>query len=288
MKIILSRKGFDSSNGRVASPILPNGRLLSLPIPLKSKIRYRDLHIRGYPSGVIGDIVSNLTDNKITRDDAVHLDPDLDEEIYLPRGEGWLPLFGQDGKAQSHLEDQKVTKGDLFLFFGWFRKTEVVNGKYRYVRGEPDLHVIYGWLQIGDIWDPKRDDVPLWAKYHPHVERQFSANDRIYVATRTLSLSHIASRARGAGVFPYYDDSLRLTAPNKTRSFWRLPKWFYPYSSHGRQPLSCHSNQKRWSQEGNYTYLETVPQGQEFVLDTSQYPEAIEWASKLINKQSSY
>ena len=44
MKIIFSRKGFDSVSGRVPSPILPDGRLLSLPIPDKgSSIRYDDL-----------------------------------------------------------------------------------------------------------------------------------------------------------------------------------------------------------------------------------------------------
>ena len=31
MKIILSRKGFDSANGGGPSPIFPDGRLLSLP-----------------------------------------------------------------------------------------------------------------------------------------------------------------------------------------------------------------------------------------------------------------
>ena len=35
MKIILSRKGFDSgkSNGCFPSPILPNGKIISFPIP---------------------------------------------------------------------------------------------------------------------------------------------------------------------------------------------------------------------------------------------------------------
>ncbi len=33
MKIILSRKGFDSSSGKQANPIMPDGTLLSLPIP---------------------------------------------------------------------------------------------------------------------------------------------------------------------------------------------------------------------------------------------------------------
>ena len=35
MKVILSRKGFDSQYGKMPSPILPDGTLLSLPIPSK-------------------------------------------------------------------------------------------------------------------------------------------------------------------------------------------------------------------------------------------------------------
>ena len=45
MKVILSRKGFDSSYGGYPSPILPDGRMVSLPIPLDDDIRYFDLNI---------------------------------------------------------------------------------------------------------------------------------------------------------------------------------------------------------------------------------------------------
>lgn len=46
MKLILSRKGFDSSVGGVASPIFSSGRLLSLPIPdPNSPIRCGDIAI---------------------------------------------------------------------------------------------------------------------------------------------------------------------------------------------------------------------------------------------------
>ena len=50
MKVILSRKGFDSSSGRMCNPILPDGILLSLPIPGESKMkentnRYDELKI---------------------------------------------------------------------------------------------------------------------------------------------------------------------------------------------------------------------------------------------------
>jgi hypothetical protein len=33
MKIILSRKGFDSAHGGIASPVFPGGEMLSFPIP---------------------------------------------------------------------------------------------------------------------------------------------------------------------------------------------------------------------------------------------------------------
>jgi hypothetical protein len=43
LKIILSRKGFDSSFGGYTSPILPDEKMFSLP--LKDNLRYSDLTI---------------------------------------------------------------------------------------------------------------------------------------------------------------------------------------------------------------------------------------------------
>ncbi len=50
MQIILSRKGFDSASGGGPSPILPDGTLLSLPIPedtdfLGGAVPYADLRV---------------------------------------------------------------------------------------------------------------------------------------------------------------------------------------------------------------------------------------------------
>lgn len=48
MKVILSRKGFDSQYGGMPSPILPDGTLLSLPIPSKEDTtKYTDLTWNG-------------------------------------------------------------------------------------------------------------------------------------------------------------------------------------------------------------------------------------------------
>ena len=48
MKIILSRKGFDAEAGGFASPILPDGRMISLPIPEESsEVKYSELSVDG-------------------------------------------------------------------------------------------------------------------------------------------------------------------------------------------------------------------------------------------------
>ena len=51
MKIILSRKGFDSQNGKTPSPIMPNGDLISMPIPSGDKDRYQGLVYQGHDIG---------------------------------------------------------------------------------------------------------------------------------------------------------------------------------------------------------------------------------------------
>lgn len=50
MKIILSRKGFDSKYGGGSSPILPGGEMLSMPIPASGNEtgnQLKDLHFAG-------------------------------------------------------------------------------------------------------------------------------------------------------------------------------------------------------------------------------------------------
>ena len=48
MKLILSRKGFDSSAGGIASPILPDGRMISLPIPSSGDdFTFADINVPG-------------------------------------------------------------------------------------------------------------------------------------------------------------------------------------------------------------------------------------------------
>ena len=116
MKIILSRKGFDSGSGGVPSPIFPDGAMMSLPIPDKSSgIAYEDVAGNYWVS--MGEAVSQLAG--FPQAHRAHLDPDLVANS-LPRKKGWRPIFGQVDAAEGHLRLQGVGESDIFLFFGLY------------------------------------------------------------------------------------------------------------------------------------------------------------------------
>jgi hypothetical protein len=275
MKIIFSRKGFDSATGGMPSPIFPDDTFCSLPIPSNEKPKLEDIRFNGEK---LSRIIGQLTGENVAKI-GVHLDPDLNRDAY-PRKTGWLPCFGQIGTAQSHLEKQKVCEGDLFLFFGWFRKVDMVNGKLRYCSDAQDIHALFGWLQIGTIYHPGGDgkEPPKWASYHPHVrdkDRRNTSNNTLYIASKRLHLPGLKQSIAGGGIFNRFAPSLQLTEPGRKRSIWRLPSFFYPVK--GFSPLSYHSDMSRWRKDKNGILLQTIGRGQEFVLDCEFYPKVFSW-----------
>ena len=288
MKLILSRKGFDSSNGRCESPIFPDGTMFSLPIPVaEDKITYGKLRHVSEDLGVIniGDVVKDLTHGRYGPNSRAHLDPDINRHAYRRR-EGWRGLFGQVKQAQGHLANEGVEKGDLFLFFGRFREVERTNGEWSFIPEATKKHVIFGWLQIGDIRQGVGSEGPSivglpWASHHPHLQYGGGDKNTLYVATEDLKIGN-RFKASGHGVFPHFDKRLQLTNPHGAGiSQWRLPSWFYP--SADKKMLSWHGNNyERWTLEPDAAYLNSQDQGQEFVLDCDHYPEAIGWASDFI------
>ena len=281
MKLILSRKGFDSASGGVPSPIFRDGRMLSLPIPdKKSVVTYGEIR---YEGGSIGPLVEELTGGRIPSTYRAHIDPDI---VYdsLPRQRGWRPIFGQTGQAQGHLRKCEVGVGDLFLFFGLFRAVECSNGVHHWAANSRPCHVLWGWLQIAEAL-PLGVATPTgfpWAEYHPHFHRGSDRNNVLYLARRYLGTDRAAEGdLPGAGVFSKFSPELKLTAPNAdSTSTWELPGWFHP--GEGRTPLTYHSDPGRWGRVGSRSKLTAVARGQEFVLDCDEYPEAIDWASDLI------
>ncbi len=281
MKIIFSRKGFDSATGGMPSPIFPSDEFCSLhmPRPDEKFHRYEGIYM-GARS--LGPIVSDLTRDRIKADDYAHLDPDLRYES-IGRHNSWRPIFGQVGSAERHLENKKVTTGDIFLFYGWFRKISDVSGNYKYVEKAPDLHVIFGWLQINDrILVHDRTYIPPWALQHQHcIRTPRQENDSIYISTSKLTGNASLPDIAGGGVFRNFDTNLCLTASDKARSIWQLPKFFHPG---GRNTaLSYHGNLARWEARNNHVLLKSVGRGQEFVLDCEDYPEAIEWLANILS-----
>ncbi|MEB3313365.1 MAG: hypothetical protein VKL98_04400 [Cyanobacteriota bacterium] len=283
MKLILSRKGFDSCAGGVPSPIFPDGGILSLPIPdPSSPITYGDI---SYPEGSLGTLVFELTGGRLAPHYGAHLDPDLVADS-LPRLPGWRGIFGQTGPAQGHLRNQRVGPGDLFLFFGLFHPVEKRQGAYGRVRDGRPYHLIWGWLQVAEV-------VPLgapppegydWAAYHPHCHRGRDPNNVLYIAQHHLSFDGLTEPLPGSGTFSHVSRERQLTASHTDQvSTWALPGWFYP--GENRPPLTYHGDRRRWQQGDTLTLLRSVARGQEFVLDCHAYPEAIPWAWHLIRSQ---
>ena len=88
MKIIFSRKGFDLQFGGFPSPILPEGRLVSLPIPNKrDDISYSELLLSERENyydlmmSLKGKVKYSKTWYELKKSTKCHLDPDL-----CPRG----------------------------------------------------------------------------------------------------------------------------------------------------------------------------------------------------------
>lgn len=264
MKIILSRKGFDSENGGQASPILPDGTLLSMPIPSRNDhTRFTELF---HEDKNYYEILRELKENTSIKEKyTCHLDPDIRSTV-LNRPPGWKPAFGQSDAALGHLTKSHIEKDDIFLFFGWFRQTEIINGKLNYVSNAPDLHVIYGYLQIGEI-HLLPDTLPEYVKYHPHAGADFKnkRHNCIYIANSKLSFN---SDLPGSSPL-LFNENLVLTKTGMTRSKWDLPKIFRDVN------ISYHSKDSFKTD-----HFHSAAKGQEFVIDATN--DLINWASELI------
>lgn len=264
MKIILSRKGFDSSSGKQANPILPDGTLLSLPIPDKEDtISFSSLKWNGMS---YYDIIHSLNPKtKYTIDSRCHLDPDLRKGV-KDRLPNWKPAFGQMNASLTHLRNQNVSVGDIFLFYGWFRETEQKDGDIQYKKNGLDAHIIYGYMEVGEIIEYK-EDVPEWCKEHPHFmyDKAWKAKkNAIFMPAEQLT---IIPSLIGCDVLDYRRDRV-LTKDGMSRRYWNLPKFF--------KKVNISYNAKSWRDD----VFISAGRGQEFVMDAT--PEIINWVKHII------
>jgi len=195
-----------------------------------------------------------------------HLDPDIYRNI-IERPNNWRPLFGQVNAAQCHLKNQKIKEGDVFLFFGWFKKTKYSKGKIIFDLNEPrgGKHIIFGYFQIGEIFTNR--DVPSWMEYHPHTQKPLVGrkNNTIYIARKRLSWDDSID---GSGTFNYRQE-LVLTKEGYSRSRWNL-------DAIKNVEISYHTKES-WK----YDYFQSAAKGQEFVIKDNPIVE--KWVKKLIS-----
>ena len=264
MKIILSRKGFDSSNGGFPSIILPSKEMLSLPIPSCYEGDYKYSDITTKNDGNLFDIMKQCIGEKIqlgkkdinlTEDIHCHLDPFLGN-YSVKETNCWNGIFGQEGASAGHLRNEEVNTGDIFIFFGWFDDVEIINGHYQYVnKGEPKgKHTMFGYLEIGEKYENIKD-VPQKYKNHPHVINQDRKNNTIFIASEKFTLN---PEFKGYGIFKY-NPELDLTKKEDgtymNRTCWMLPEFFKNLK------ISYHK-----SESFKDEYFKAANIGQEFVI----------------------
>jgi hypothetical protein len=259
-KVILSRKGFDSSAGGKPSFIFGN-RLITLPIPGNggSGVSYDQLVFNG-----LTPLDQVMQEVGIRSYSDCHLDPDLERKTVPLRHPEWKAAFGQADMSEKRLKKHNVGVGDLFLFYGWFRAIHMVNGKYTYIRNAPDLHIIYGYMEVDEVHDLS-DSTVLKLDHlasHPHVvyRGSYGKDNRIYAGKK-------------AGVF-HFNKSLVLTQDGGTRSCWELPVFFEKENFGGFA-------EKEQLPNGNVRMKFIGRNNQELLITST--PEVVAWSEELIH-----
>ena len=238
MKLIFSRKGFDSAAGGVPSPIV-DGKPVSLPIPAADRSRTT------YGDHGLGDLVEQVTRGRLNGASLCHCDPMF---------ENGRCAFGQAGAAQGHLENNAVSIGDVFLFFGLFANLD----------GSDRHHRLFGFLRVAEVRRlgarATAEQQPQgFQRRHPHTIGQWPHNNHLYIG-EGMTACHAS-------------EALRLSRPGGLASHWRVPPWLRHVG------LTYHRRSDRWV--GADT-LRTVGRGQEFVADIGENTEAMAWVEQIV------
>jgi len=170
-RIVLSRKGFDSSAGGGFSPFDPEtGKYIVLPIPqgagksyIGNKLKYEEIKIENnYFQRCSTSNLKELMEKtdrwppkiKGKNPEYAHFDPWLVRCPWLSKDSDHnIGAFGQVGGAQGVLNNRCVATGSLFLFFSGFKSIKEskfdcidINAQLLHREG---AYFIYGWLRVG-------------------------------------------------------------------------------------------------------------------------------------------
>jgi Nucleotide modification associated domain 3 len=132
----------------------------------------------------------------------------------------------------------------------------------------PDLHIIFGYLQIGEIYR-HGDKFPEYAKGHPHCDKMHEnmTTNCIYVAKDRLTFNETLLGAETLN----FNKNLVLTKQGMTKGKWDLPEFFKEFE------ISYHTSDS--FKDG---YFKSVDRGQEFVIKPNE--KLTMWAKELIER----
>lgn len=283
MKVILSRKGLDSGVCDINNLLLTDKEnkkhLIMLPIPENDSTHtYRTLKFSDNENltSIIKEYFSKS--KKINLESNCHADPNIINCFSSPI---FLGSLGQVDQAQSHLQNQNVAIGDLFIFFGAFSDGFIDDKNELQVNKNNARHIMFGYLQIGDIihtynlTNQERKNYENkypWLVNQPHWTEKFYLNNKsncIYVASEKFKNTDLL----GYGVFDF-NDELVLTKENQScLTHWNLPKELKNLN------ISYHTQNSY--KDG---YFKSACRGQEFVIENSAPAE--NWAENLIKKHA--
>jgi hypothetical protein len=277
MKIILSRKGFDSYTGGITSPIFENGDMISFPIPEIEEIDVSDdtfdlLHYNGL------NFTNLLHQFGYKQKQRCHIDPDLVKERRVKSVENWNAIFGQCDSAATHLDKTiKVGIGDIFLFFGNFHCVENHNGIYRKTKKtgnfykDNDLQVIWGYLQVKEIIRDHEKQKEY--KWHPHSKPYYldKKTNIMYVSYDKLTFN---KNIDAYGILKFRKDRV-LTKENCSKANWI------------KNPVYDSDNVKEYSDRKNSSLNKEKTiyyRGQWQELGLNESLDCEEWAKKIIEE----
>ncbi|RWZ58219.1 hypothetical protein EQV77_10605 [Halobacillus fulvus] len=301
-KLILSRKGFDSSAGYGYSPYDPKtGKYILLPIPGGEEehhgFTYRDFKLKkNYLQGMTAETLEDLIHDPLMgyskktkqaiEDRYAHNDPALGRPPWLTNGPKFS-AFGQAEAAAGHLRNHQVGEGSVFLFFSRFKpmknRVHPLDPRAGWTDG---AYFLYGWLKVGKvITEENREELPKSIQAsHPHGSEQnfrdWNANTIYLAADRLFDDMDIP----GSGYFPRLEDRLLLSSElhKNQPSIWKVPSFFHEEKF---RPTYLNVEEKladRWLQcpdDGNYCFVQSTGRGQEYI--SSLEGKSLTWLKTL-------
>lgn len=273
MRVILSRKGFEPTHGGIPSPIMPDGTLLLLPKPDEDGAEsYYDF---SYEDMTYYDIACSLSEElrEPLKNYRCHSECYITPEHHI-HPSSWYPAYLRYGAMQTHLSHQRVSVGDIFLFYGCFRQTEYdANHKLHFVSNAPEQTIIFSYFQIGAIIK----DYSFISKqfkwpFHIRANTDHNQHYTIYLPTKKLSYNN---QQPGFATLSY-SPKLILTKPGYQYNHWCLPDFLCVPDV----TISYHNNRNNGFLMGK-GYFKTSSISDEFVIHGTY--DLKNWVHSMIN-----